>query len=319
MVTFIDLFAGLGGFRIALERCDATCVASSEIDKSALEAYKKNFRELPLGDITQIKSSDLPAHDVLCGGFPCQPFSIAGKQEGLKDTQGRGTLFDEIVRIAKHHHPKVLFLENVRNLVKHDNGKTLSTIIEKLHGIRYKVYHEVLNASDYGVATSRHRVYIVGIRSDLVGDLYKFTFPSPTKEKICLGDYLDTGVTEDHFVERTDFDIDPKKLRAAKQGKELHPIQVGTIGKGRQGERIYHPNGHAVTFSAQGGGPGAKTGCYIMPDDRVRRLTTTEAFRVMGFPKDYIIPSSNAYKLIGNSVAVPVIELIFQSILTVIT
>ena len=184
---FIDLFAGIGGFRIAGQRAAGTCVFSSEWDKYARRAYFINFGQVPFGDITKLTESTetlttIPKHDVLCGGFPCQAFSISGKQGGFKDP--RGTLFFEIYKIAKHHRPKVLFLENVKNFVRHDNGNTFKAIqyhlekkmAEETNGeVSYRLSHAVLNASDFGASTKRERIYIVAVRSDLVEDEFKWT------------------------------------------------------------------------------------------------------------------------------------------------
>ncbi|MDD4874654.1 MAG: DNA cytosine methyltransferase, partial [Dehalococcoidales bacterium] len=180
--AFIDLFAGIGGFRIALESLGGKCVFTSEWDKYAAVTYKANFRDEPAGDITKIEAKDIPPHDVLCGGFPCQAFSISGKQNGFSDT--RGTLFFDIARIADFHKPKVLFLENVRNLARHDNCKTLSTILRVLRSIGYDPFFEILNASYYGVPQARERIYFVCFRKDL--GVKKFEFPKPTHKPICL-------------------------------------------------------------------------------------------------------------------------------------
>ena len=162
---FIDLFAGIGGFRIALEELRGKCIFSSEWDKKAQETYRVNFKELPVGDITKILENKIPKHDVLCAGFPCQAFSVSGKQRGFEDT--RGTLFFDIARIANYHKPSVLFLENVKNFVNLDGGKTIKIVYDTLTKIGYDVYHEVLNASEYGIPQSRKRVYIVAFRKDL--------------------------------------------------------------------------------------------------------------------------------------------------------
>lgn len=159
-LDFIDLFSGIGGFRIALESFGSKCVFSSEWDKYSQSVYKKNFNELPFGDITEINEKDIPKHDVLCGGFPCQAFSISGKQLGFQDT--RGTLFFDIARIAGYHKPKLLILENVKNFARHNNGETLLTVSEVLNRLGYDIYNSVLNASHFRVPQKRERIYIVG-------------------------------------------------------------------------------------------------------------------------------------------------------------
>ncbi len=161
---FIDLFAGIGGFHVGLARQGLACVFASEIDAAAAAAYQANFRMAPAGDISTIEARDIPAHDVLCAGFPCQPFSRAGKRQGLEDD--RGQLFHEIVRIAKHHQPELLLLENVPTILTIDGGAAQREIYARLDEIGYRLQHVVLNAGDYGLPQRRQRVYFVGIRRD---------------------------------------------------------------------------------------------------------------------------------------------------------
>ena len=312
---FIDLFCGIGGFRYALEEYNGDCVFSSDWDKHSQLIYEANFGEIPHGDITQIEAANIPEFNVLCAGFPCQAFSISGKRQGFDDT--RGTLFFDVARIASYHKPEVLFLENVKNLAKHDNGKTLEVILQTLDNIGYDVYHKVLNASQYGVPQSRQRVYFVGFRKDL--NVRDFSFPKPTLEPVNLSQMLDPkNTTKEYIINRNDISIDLKHPKLKKDifgNYPLGPIQIGKMNKGGQGERIYSPLGHAITFSAYGGGPGGKTGAYYI-DNSVRKLSPKECARVMGYPEDLIIPVSKgaAYKLFGNSVIVPVLKLIFAEI-----
>ncbi|KHO55030.1 MAG: DNA (cytosine-5-)-methyltransferase [archaeon GW2011_AR19] len=306
-IRFIDLFAGIGGFRIALERENAECVFSSEWDKDAQITYKENFGEIPKGDITKINEREIPEHDILCGGFPCQAFSISGKQRGFKDT--RGTLFFDIARIVKHHKPKVVFLENVKNLIKHSHGNTLKIILKTLEDLEYNVFYQVLTASHYGVPQQRERIYIVGFRNDL--GITDFQFPKPIYKKIFVKDILeDDEKAKDCIVKRTDL-----KFWKRDETPSLKLIQIGQINNGGQGERIYSINGHAVTLSAYGGGVAGKTGAYFI-NGKIRRLTPRECARVQGFPEDFKIPVNKyqAYKQFGNSVSVPVVESIFKKI-----
>jgi DNA (cytosine-5)-methyltransferase 1 len=150
---FIDLFAGLGGFRLALESYGLKCVYSSEWDKPAQDVYENNFGDRPNGDISKVDEKKIPKHNIICAGFPCQAFSISGKRQGFNDT--RGTLFFDVARIVKHHKPEILFLENVRNFANHNNGKTLEVVKKTLEDLNYKVFHRVLNASHYGAPTAR--------------------------------------------------------------------------------------------------------------------------------------------------------------------
>jgi len=310
-LKFIDLFAGIGGFRIALEKNGAKCVFTSEWDKPAQMTYKENFGDMPHGDITKINEADIPKHDILCAGFPCQAFSVSGKQRGFKDA--RGTLFFDIARIAKHHQPKVLFLENVKNLVKHYHGNTLKIILRILDEIGYDAYCQVLMASRYGVPQARERIYIVAFRKDL-GVSY-FYFPRPTYKKIYVKDILeDDAKTRDCIVDRKDI-----KFWKKDETPQLKPIQIGQINNGGQGERIYSINGHAITLSAYGGGAAGKTGAYFV-NGKIRRLSPRECARVQGFPESFKIPvsKSQAYKQFGNSVALPVVENVFVQILKVL-
>ena len=314
--SFIDLFAGIGGFRVALEELGGKCVFTSEFDKEAQKTYLANFGEMPSGDITKIDETEIPSHDILCAGFPCQPFSISGKQNGFNDK--RGVLFYEILRIATYKKTKVLFLENVRNFEKHDNGKTLLTVVNSLKEIGYEVRFKVLNASYYGVPTSRERIYIIAIKKDL--NYEKFEFPKPLNKKISLKDMLEVSVEDKYYIDRSDIRLNQNtSQKPLINFSSLAPIRVGTIGNGGQGERIYCPNGHAITFSAYGGGVAAKTGAYLI-NGKVRKLTPKECAKVMGFPNDFkiVVSDSQAYKQFGNSVAVPVVSEIGKAILNIL-
>jgi len=320
-LKFIDLFAGIGGFRVALENHNAECVFSSEWDKYASMTYEHNFGHQPNGDITKIAANEIPHHNIICGGFPCQAFSISGKQLGFDDM--RGTLFFDIARIAQLHRPEVLFLENVKNLAKHNNGHTLRRILSVLDEIGYHTYYQVLNASHYGVPQARERVYFVAFRKDL--NIPHFSFPEPTLEKICLDDILENDApTKNFIINRSDITINQDKLKKQIDmfGEDvLKPHRIGTINKGGQGERIYSTKGHAITLSAYGGGAAGKTGAYLV-GKVIRQLTPRECLRAQGFPEWYKFPEgvsvSQSYKMCGNSVSVPVIQKIFDSILEVL-
>lgn len=181
-LKYIDLFAGIGGFHQALSNYGATCVFASEWDKYAAETYSANYNINPNGDITKFHESAIPEHDILCGGFPCQAFSISGKQKGFEDV--RGTLFFDIARIVKHHQPKLLFLENVRNFERHDGGNTLKVVLKTLDDLGYNVFYDVLNASDFELPQNRERIYLVCFRKDLA--INRFEFPKPTLKKVAL-------------------------------------------------------------------------------------------------------------------------------------
>lgn len=306
--TFIDLFAGLGGFRLALESFGAKCVYSSEWDKAAQEVYYKNFNDMPDGDITKVDEKNIPVHDILCAGFPCQAFSISGKQRGFEDS--RGTLFFDVARIAKYHKPKIIFLENVKNFAAHDNGNTLKVVLTTLEEIGYSVYYKVLNSVDYGIPQKRERIYIVCFRKDL--DTKKFKFP----EKMKLVKHV-----EDFLEENPNVSIyDEKKYPIVYNGKldneySNKMIRLGTVNKGGQGERIYSIKGIAATLSAYGGGVFAKTGGYLV-NGKVRRLSPRECARIMGYPDTYKIANNKneAYKQFGNSVVIDVLQYIVLEI-----
>lgn len=317
-LTFIDLFAGIGGFRIALEDFGAQCVFSSEWDKFAQTTYVKNFGDVPQGDITTIDATEIPPHDVLCAGFPCQAFSISGKQRGFDDA--RGTLFFDVARIANYHRPRVIFLENVRNFAKHDGGNTLKTVLNVLNEIGYDCWYKVLNASHYGVPQNRERIYIVCFRKDLAVE--SFNFPEPTYEPVTLRDIiLPDEYTAKYIIDRPDIILDESKIpdKGLFDTGYLKPIRVGTINKGGQGERIYSEMGHAITLSAYGGGAGSKTGAYLI-NGKIRKLAPRECARLQGFPDSFIIPvsDSQAYKQFGNSVPIPIIKRVVRRITTTI-
>lgn len=190
--TFIDLFAGLGGFHLALQQLGHKCVFASELKEDLQKLYALNFPGTPIyGDITKINPEQIPPHDIICGGFPCQPFSQAGKQQGFNDEKNRGNLFDYICAIAQHHHPKYIFLENVANLKGHDKGNTWKVIYSRLHDeLGYDVKEAILSPHQFGIPQHRKRIYIVGVREDL-GGLGKFKFPRPTYTPCNIHDIID--------------------------------------------------------------------------------------------------------------------------------
>ena len=315
--TFIDLFAGIGGFHLAMQEY-AQCLFASEWDDAAAKVYEKNFKIKPYGDITKINEKDIPKHDILCGGFPCQAFSVSGKQKGFEDT--RGTLFFDIARIVQYHKPKVVFLENVKNLIKHDKGRTITVITKTLQKLGYNVYYKMLNASDYGLPQNRERVFIVCFREDL--RITNFKFPPPLHIKVALNETLEAN-PKAKIINRTDIQIKKTFQPIVDIFGEIDlpnkPIQIGIVNKGGQGERIYSSFGHACTLSAYGGGVGAKTGIYET-NGVIRKLSPRECARVQGFPDSFVIDSkeTNAYKQFGNSVAVNVVRAISQKILEAI-
>lgn len=312
---FVDLFAGIGGFHQALSQFGAQCVFASEWDKHAQATYQENYGMMPVGDITQIEAKDVPCHDILCAGFPCQAFSIAGKRQGFEDT--RGTLFFDVARIADFHKPDVLFLENVKNFARHDEGRTLQTVLGVLADLGYQSFYQVLNASDFGLPQNRERIYIMALKTATFGKV-KFCFPQAEATKTALRDILQPNANA-KIVERSDLVIQKNyQPTLDKNGAPIlpnRPIQIGIVNKGGQGERIYHPLGHAITLSAHGGGAGAKTGLYQI-DGQVRKLSPRECARLQGFPETFKIVSSpsQAYKQFGNSVAIKVLVAILRQL-----
>jgi DNA (cytosine-5)-methyltransferase 1 len=315
---FIDLFAGIGGLRLAAEASLGECVFSSEIDKAAALTYERNFGEKPHGDITAIDPVSIPDHDLLLGGFPCQPFSISGFKRGFQDT--RGTLFFHILEIAKTKRPKCLILENVKHFRNHDGGRTLRVITDALTEIGYRVSVEVLNARRFGLAQSRERTIIVA------SELGVFDFSRlPTRERSIISDILEP--TGDFFqLPASEFTLlagDAVKSQAGSglrfvgyRNRELRKVgtRPGTEHLSRvhkQPNRIYGSEGTHPTLSA-----GESSGRYwILHEGRVRKLTMRECYRLQGFPETYAFhPSASAsYKQIGNSVPVPMIAEVIRS------
>ena len=303
--SFIDLFAGLGGFRIALESLGAKCVYSNEWDIPVQKVYSANFGDTPEGDITKVDENTIPNHDILCAGFPCQPFSISGKQLGFQDC--RGTLFFDVARIIKAKMPKVVFMENVKNFATHNDGETLNIIKNTMEQLGYTFFYKILNATDYGIPQKRERIYMVCFRNDL--KIHNFTYPIPFKLTRHVEDFLlqNEEMVKGLYINRPDTfynDIEDNKY-------SNKTIRLGIVNKGGQGERIYSTKGIAITLSANGGGVFAKTGGYLI-NGKTRKLHPRECARLMGFPDTYKICQSKnqAYKQLGNSVVIDVLQFI---------
>lgn len=299
--TFIDLFAGIGGIRLGFESIGGECVFSSEWDKFAQLTYSTNHGEVPNGDITAISEFEVPNHDLLLAGFPCQPFSHAGLKKGFDDT--RGTLFFDIARILDAKKPRVVLLENVKGFVSHDKGNTFDVVRRILENQGYKVHWKVLNARDFGVPQNRERIYIVGIRKD-IGDVGEFQFPTPSGKKTKLGDILEK-------------DPDPKYTISDKlwQGHQRRLLAHREKGNGF-GYSIFDENSsYTSTISARYYKDGSEV-LVRQEGKNPRKLTPREAARLQGFPERFVIPVSDvqAYKQFGNSVAVPVIKAIAENL-----
>jgi len=290
--SFIDLFAGIGGIRIAFEHNGGTCVFSSEWDEIAQKTYKRNFGEIPAGDITKIDEDQIPDHDVLAAGFPCQPFSIIGDKLGFADT--RGTLFFDIERIIKAKKPKAFLLENVRNLVSHDKGRTLKVILTKLSSLGYFLHWKVLNTLDFGLPQKRERVFIVGFM-----DNYKFNFPK--------GNSLNTGKTLADILE-DEQDVEPKYFASEYiQEKRMNSVN----GKSVPNPAIWHENksGNISPLDYSCALRAGASHSYLLVNGK-RRLTPREQLRLQGFPETFnIVGTESQIRLqTGNSVSIPVVE-----------
>lgn len=296
--TFIDLFAGIGGIRLGFEAVGGKCVFSSEFDEDACKTYEANFGEHPAGDITKIDAKDIPDHDILLGGFPCQAFSIIGKQEGFAD-QTRGTLFFEIERILREKRPKAFLLENVRNLVVHDNGNTFKVIYSHLTALGYTVYAKVLNALDFGVPQKRERIIIVGFQDPVI---FRYPDPIPVSQRKTLSDILETDVDKKYYVRDA---IRESRLARLKDKNYPKPyISHENIG----GSITPHPYSAALRAGASAN--------YILINDE-RRPTARELFRLQGFPDSYkiVVPYGKVRKQTGNSVCVPMIKAVAEQMM----
>ena len=307
--TFIDLFAGVGGIRTGFEQVQGKCVFTSEWDKYAQLTYFCNFGDLPHGDITQVSLEEIPDHDVLLAGFPCQAFSIAGERRGFEDT--RGTLFFDVARIIKDKKPKAFLLENVKGLLSHENGKTYEVIVETLRSLNYEVFTNVLNTMDYAnIPQTRERLYIVGFNRKKVANI-DFEFPKKRKLVKTIKDILLKDKQDDFFYyNRFDIFADIDK-------------QVTRKDTVYQWRRVYvreNKSNVCPTLTANMG-TGGHNVPLIRDEFGVRKLTPRECARFQGFPDSYYIPpflaKSHVYKQFGNSVSVPVIKLIAEKILEV--
>ncbi|HBH24190.1 MAG TPA: DNA (cytosine-5-)-methyltransferase [Cytophagales bacterium] len=313
--TFIDLFAGIGGFRIPLQELGGKCVFTSEFNYHAQRAYELNFGEVPFGDITKMDINIVPKHDILCAGFPCQPFSISGKMKGFEDT--RGTLIYHVFEIIEKRKPEVVFLENVKHLVYHDKKRTLTTIIQHLEELGYIVSKQVLNASDFGVPQNRERIIIIGHKSS------KFDFSKLEKQpKPILKEFLDDEnefefLNEPYTILEDQKRQDSGLIFAGYRNKAIRKagVRPGTEHLSRvhkQPNRIYSTEGvHPALPSQESSGR-----FWILHDGEVRKLTIQECYRIMGFPDKFRLINNRGelYKQIGNSVAIPMIKAVGKQI-----
>ena len=312
---FVDLFSGIGGFRLAGESLGGKCVFSCEIDRTAQDVYYKNFGDIPYPDIRKLSEFDIPDFDILFAGFPCQPFSIAGLKAGFGDLRN-GDLFFHIVRILRYKQPKAFILENVKNFISVNGGEDLSIAVNTLNSIGYKVYFSILNSKYFGVAQNRERLFIVGIHKDFKED---FHFPKGSKDNfLVLENILDS---EKNIPVELLYNGNFQRVKSDLRGKVFKPYKIGIVNKGRQGERIYSIKGLSITISHSTGGVFSKTGGYLTPQG-VRKLTVNEVKKLFSFPEDFNfddVSYSKAISLLGNSVVVNVVKAILQNIIPIIT
>ena len=296
---FIDLFAGIGGIRLGFESVGGHCVFSSEFDENACKTYEANFGEHPSGDITKINARDIPDFDILLGGFPCQAFSIIGKQKGFEN-ETCGTLFFDIERILKEKKPKAFMLENVRNLAAHDKGKTFQVIRSHLEALGYNVYAKVLNALDYGLPQKRERIIIVGFKDKV---MFSFPEPIPMSERKKLSNILESNVDSKYYVKDRIRESRLMRLKDVNYPKPYisHENMAGSVTP--------HPYSSCLRAGASAN--------YILINDE-RRPTEREMLRLQGFPDTFKIVVSYGHikHQTGNSVAVPVIKAVAKQMIS---
>ncbi len=312
--NFIDLFAGIGGMRIAFESAGGRCVFSSEWDKYCQETYMANFGERPQGDITKIDASEIPDHDILVAGFPCQPFSIAGvskknslgRKHGFLD-KAQGTLFFNVAKIIAEKRPKAFLLENVKNLERHDGGQTFSVILETLEQLEYEVYYKVIDGQHF-VPQHRERIFIVGLDRSVFGRNRIFNFPELPDAQHVLRDILQPEVEEKYT-------LSDKLWQYLQVYAQKHKARGNGFGYGladldgisRTLSARYYKDGSEILIPQQGKNP--------------RRLTPRECARLQGYEDSFriVVSDTQAYKQFGNSVVVPLVKCLAQHLISVIS
>lgn len=320
MYKSIDLFAGIGGIRLGFEQAfkdEIKTVFVSEWDNKAVETYKANFKcnKNIVGDITKVDEKEIPKHDILLAGFPCQAFSLAGRQKGFEDA--RGTLFFDVARIVKYHKPKVVFCENVKNLVNHDRGRTFRVIKNILDELGYQVFYKVLNSKDFGVPQNRERIYIVAFRSDIAP--LSFDFPKSSGRQTLIKDIIEENVVSSKYYLSTTY------LESLKRHKERHMAKGNGFGYEIR-------DNESIAGAIVCGGMGRERNLIV--DNRltdfkpvthikgevnkefIRKMTPREWARLQGFPDEFkfVVADTHLYKQFGNSVTVPVIKAIAKKI-----
>ena len=306
-LRLIDLYAGIGGIRLGFEQTlgdSARFVFSNEIDDQCCITYKENFGADPKGDITKIKSVDIPDFDLLLAGFPCQAFSIAGRREGFNDL--RGTHFFEIARIIEDKKPKAFFLENVKHFEKHNKGRTFKTVKKTLEEkLGYTLYHQVLNASDFGLAQNRERIFMVGFK-----DPISFKFPSPIRQKRKVADILESNVDGKFFLSQRY--LDTLKKHRQRHEDSNHGFGYIVLDKQKTANTLVLGGMGTERNLIKDTASLRKSGRKDANSEAIRRLTPREALRLQGFPDSYKIAVSKTamFRQAANSVAVPVVKAI---------
>lgn len=325
-MKFLELCAGIGGFRQALENLGCECVGYSEIDKHAIKLYSAWYNdECNFGDITKIEAEKLPDFELLVGGFPCQAFSVAGKRGGFNDT--RGTIFFDFARIMKAKKPKFAIFENVKGLLNHDGGKTYETMLRTLDELGYNAQWGILNTRFHGLPQNRERVYIVANLRERSSTKILFERGNGSADKMertengIIGQFYNRkGKTHQDLGVISSDGHSPALLATTHKNPRI--VKIGDIdGLNTQYSRVYDSEGVSTTINAQGGGLGAKTGLYNV-EHKVRRLTPKECFRLQGFKDEMVelgyklgISDTQLYKMAGNAVSVPVVEWVAQRVL----
>ena len=325
-MKFLELCAGIGGFRQALENLGCECVGYSEIDKHAIKLYSAWYNdERNFGDITKIEAEKLPDFELLVGGFPCQAFSVAGKRGGFNDT--RGTIFFDFARIMKAKKPKFAIFENVKGLLNHDGGKTYETMLRTLDELGYNAQWGILNTKFHGLPQNRERVYIVANLRERSSTKILFERGNDSADKVertengIIGQFYNRkGKTHQDLGVISSEGHSPALLATTHKNPRI--VKIGDIdGLNTQYSRVYDSKGVSTTINAQGGGLGAKTGLYNA-GDKVRRLTPKECFRLQGFKDEMVelgyklgISDTQLYKMAGNAVSVSVVEWVAQRVL----
>jgi DNA (cytosine-5)-methyltransferase 1 len=300
---FIDLFAGIGGMRLAFENAGGECVFSSEWDRDSQKTYEANFGETPKGDITKISANEIPNFDVLLAGFPCQPFSSIGQRAGFKH-ETQGTLFYDVLRIIKEKRPVSFLLENVKGLVNHDAGHTFEIIQKSLRAEGYEIFYQILDSSDFGVPQVRKRIYIVGFDRARFESAPEFAWPEPKRNKVGIGKYVEQGITDRsisvHLQKSYIFKLDDGRPQIITPETDV-PVKT-LVASYHKIQRL------TGTFVADG-----PTGLRLLSDN--------ECKAIMGFPKSFKIPVSRTqmYRQMGNSVAVPVVKQVAKAMLVTMT